>query len=177
MIRINFAYFFYLEAFVSFELIWTSINSNKSLLWIPILLHYIGIIVKLVIMKYSDYKVLWIAVVGNDGVALGLLYVKDQDLSFLYVLILIQFELLYDRKMFYNQCILVLYWGMIFQVLCNYLEVWRLMLTLGECLALFSFLYFMNRKKRLENDTKQNQCVQLETTVSAKLQILKLMYE
>lgn len=77
MLRINFACFFYFEAFVSFELIWTSINTDNNLLWIPILLHYVGIIVKLALMKYSDYKVLWIVVVGNDGVALGLLYVED----------------------------------------------------------------------------------------------------
>ena len=74
MLRINYACFFYFEAFLSFELIWTCLNMNYSLLWVPILLHYIGIIIKLGLIKYSDYKVLWIGAVGNEGVILGLLY-------------------------------------------------------------------------------------------------------
>lgn len=73
MQRINFACFFFFEAFVSFELIWTSLNTNNNLLWIPILLHYVGLIVKMALIKYSDYKVLWIVGVGNDGIVLGLL--------------------------------------------------------------------------------------------------------
>ncbi|CAD8210163.1 unnamed protein product [Paramecium pentaurelia] len=175
MFRINFACFLYFEAFISFELIWTSLNNNHSLLWIPILLHYIGIIFKLALIKYSDYKMLWILGVGNDGVVMGLLYGQNQDLTYLYVLILIQFELLYDTKMFYYQSILVLYCGMISQILQNYVEVWKLMITLGECFMLLVFLYFINRNKRKTNNTKQNKDVQQEMTLSAKLQILKLM--
>ncbi|CAD8072341.1 unnamed protein product [Paramecium primaurelia] len=175
MQRINFASFFYFEAFVSFELIWTSLNTNNSILWIPILLHYVGLIIKVALIKYSDKKVLWIIGVGNDGVVLGLLQQDNQDLAYLYMLILIQFELLYDTKMFYKQSILILYWGIVSQILQNYMEVWRLMLTLGECIALLGFLYFINRKKKKTNIAKTNQCVQQETTLSAKMQILKLM--
>ncbi|CAD8121971.1 unnamed protein product [Paramecium sonneborni] len=177
MIRINLVCFLYFEAFISFQLIWTIINTKNSLLWIPIVLHYVGIIFKLALIKYSDFKALWIAVVGNDGVALGLLYGEEKDLSFLYVFLLIQFELLYDTKMFYKQSLMVLFWGMIFQIICNYSEVWRLIFTLGECLVSLGFLYLINRKKKKTNNTKQKQSVQLETAVSAKQQILKLMYE
>ncbi|CAK81173.1 unnamed protein product (macronuclear) [Paramecium tetraurelia] len=180
MLRINFACFLYFEAFISFELIWTSLNTEHSLLWIPIMLHYVGIVLKLALIKYSDYKVLWIAVVGNDGVVMGLLNGENQDLTYLYVykfenlqvLILIQFELLHDTKMFYNQSILVLYCGMVSQIIQNYMEVRRLMLTLGECLMLLTFLYFINRKTK---NAKSDQCVQQEMSLSAKLQILKLM--
>lgn len=73
MIRINFACFLYFEAFISFELIWLSFNNKYSYVWIPILLHYIGIIFKLALIKYTDYKVLWIAGVGIDGVVIGFL--------------------------------------------------------------------------------------------------------
>ncbi|CAD8112866.1 unnamed protein product [Paramecium primaurelia] len=175
MFRINFACFLYFEAFISFELIWTILNNNHSLLWIPILLHYVGIIFKLALIKYSDYKMLWILGVGNDGVVMGLLYGQNQDLAYLYVLILIQFELLYDTKMFYYQSMLVLYCGMISQILQNYVEVWKLMIILGKCFMLLVFLYFINRNKRKTNNTKQNKDVQQEMTLSAKLQILKLM--
>ncbi|CAD8209962.1 unnamed protein product [Paramecium octaurelia] len=90
MLRINFACFLYFEAFISFELIWTSLHTKNSLLWIPIMLHYVGIILKLALIKYSDYKVLWITGVGNDGVIMGLLNGGNQDLTYLYAY---QFEI------------------------------------------------------------------------------------
>ncbi|CAD8209960.1 unnamed protein product [Paramecium octaurelia] len=74
--------------------------------------------------------------------------------------------------MFYNQSKLVLYCGMVSQIVQNYMEVWRLMLTLGECFMLLTFLYYINRKTK---NGKSDQCVQQEMTLSAKLQILKLM--
>lgn len=51
MIRINFACFFYFEAVVSFELIWSALNENDSISWIPILLHYVGMILKILLYK------------------------------------------------------------------------------------------------------------------------------